>query len=161
MKIGIVSDSHEKIENIKKAVGIFNERKVEFVFGLGDYISPPSVRAFKGVKLIGVFGNNDGETLGLIKAFNDIGGELLGDFGEVEKGGLKFALYHGTSEAIQDALIKSGKYDVVLCGHTHEAKKEQVGKTLFINPGSANGFGGEATIAVFDTSTKDVEFIKL
>jgi hypothetical protein len=115
MKIGIISDSHEKIENIKKAVGIFNDKKVETVFELGDYISPPAIRALNGVKLVGVLGNNDGEFRGLTKAFNEIGGELLGGFGEAERDGLKFALYHGTYESIQDALIKSGKYDVVLC----------------------------------------------
>ena len=31
MKIGIISDSHDNVENIKKAVQIFKDQKVDFL----------------------------------------------------------------------------------------------------------------------------------
>jgi putative phosphoesterase len=72
MKIGIMSDSHDHIENIKKCVALFREREVEFVIHLGDFVNPNSVRAMKGLKLIAVFGNNDGDIFRLMQAFHEI-----------------------------------------------------------------------------------------
>ncbi|MCJ7588233.1 MAG: metallophosphoesterase family protein [Candidatus Aminicenantes bacterium] len=59
---------------------VFKDSKVDLVIHLGDYVNPKSVRAFKGLKLTGIFGNNDGDKFRLINAFKDIGGEIKGDF---------------------------------------------------------------------------------
>lgn len=161
MKFGVISDTHDNIVNLRKALEIFKTHNVEFVIHLGDYVSPYMVRAFKGVKLIGIFGNNDGEKFGLIKAFEGIGGEMKGDFYEFELDGIKFACYHGTIEKLRDALIESGKYDVVFYGHDHEFANKKVGNTLAINPGTAHGFEVKPTIAIFDTKSKQAEIIGL
>jgi len=161
MKIGIISDSHDNMGNIEKAVSIFKERKVELVIHAGDYVNPGAIRLFQGVKLIGIFGNNDGEKLGILKAFEDINGELKGDFCELELDNLKIAVYHGTVLEIKDALIDSGKYDVVVYGHTHIKENKTMGKTLVLNPGTCHGFGGKATLVIFDTQTKQPEFVEL
>jgi len=50
MKIGIISDSHDHWENIKKAVKIFQDRKTDLVIHLGDYVNPVSVKFLKGIK---------------------------------------------------------------------------------------------------------------
>ncbi len=74
-----------------------------------------------------------------------------------------FAVYHGTQQERRNSLIQSGKYDVVVCGHTHRILNSRVGKTLVLNPGTAKGWflGYMATIAIFDTLTKAVQFIDL
>ena len=82
-----------------------------------------------------------------------------GDFYEFEEDGIRFACYHGTELPIQDALVKCGKYDVVLYGHTHQAENSKAGSTLVLNPGTVNGFGNSPTIMVFDTKTKEAELI--
>ncbi len=161
MKIGIMSDSHDHLENIKKSIRIFKDREVDFVLHLGDYVNPASVRAFKGVKLVGIFGNNDGDKFRLINAFHEVGGEIKGDFYEIEMDGIKFACYHGTEPQLKNALVECGKYDVVAYGHTHECENKKVGNTLVLNPGTAHGFWETATIIVFDTQTRSPEFIEL
>lgn len=161
MKIGIVSDSHDHMENIKKCVDIFINRGVEYVLHLGDYVNPNSIRAFQGVKLIGVFGNNDGDKFRMVNAFNDIGGEIKGEFYEFEEGGLRFACYHGTELPLKNALVECGRYDVVLYGHTHKYENNNVGNTIVLNPGTSHGFGNKATIMIFDTQTKQTERIDL
>lgn len=158
MKIGIISDSHDNIENIKKAVKIFKDEKAELVVHLGDYVNMLAIKEFAGLNFFGVFGNNDGDKIRIIKAFNEINGEIKSDFLEFERDGLKFAAYHGTEPEIKEALIYCARYDVVLCGHTHIAENKKIGKTIFVNPGSAHGFGGKATIVVFDTKTKEARF---
>lgn len=161
MKIGIISDSHDHIENINKSIKIFKDRKVDFVLHLGDYVNPASVKAFKGIKFTGIFGNNDGDKFRLINAFNEIGGEIKGDFCEIEMDNIKLACYHGTEKELKDALIACGKYDVVVYGHTHECENKKTGNTLVLNPGTAHGFWDKATIIVFDTQTRKSEFIEL
>lgn len=161
MKIGIISDSHDHWDNIKKAVKIFQDQKTEFAIHLGDYVSLQSFKMLEGAKLIGIFGNNDGDKFRIMKASDEINIEIKGDFYEFEQDGLKFAAYHGTESGITEALIYCGKYDVVLSGHTHISGIKKAGKTLAINPGKANGFSGRATVAIFDTKDRAVEFIDL
>lgn len=161
MKIGIISDSHDHMDNIRKAVQLFKDKKVNFVIHAGDYVNPGTIKLFNGLKLIGIFGNNDGDKFRLISAFDQIGGEIKGDFCELVQDGIKFAVYHGTEPQLKDALIECGKYDIVIYGHTHVLENMEVGKTLVLNPGTAHGFGGKATIVIFDTQTKRPEFIEL
>ncbi|MBI4698138.1 MAG: metallophosphoesterase [Nitrospirae bacterium] len=161
MKIGIMSDSHDHIENIKKGIRIFKDKHVEFILHLGDYVNPASVRAFSGARLVGIFGNNDGDKFRLINTFQEIGGEIKGDFYEFEADSLKFACYHGTERELKDALIECGKYDVVACGHTHECVNKTIGNTLVLNPGTAHGFWDKATVIIFDTQNREVEFVSL
>lgn len=161
MKIGIISDSHDHGDNIKKAIKIFQDQKTDFVIHLGDYVSGQTFKMFKGIKMIGLFGNNDGDRYRIIKFSNEIDVEVKGDFYEFEEDGLKFVAYHGTEPGITEALIYCGKYDVVLTGHTHISGTKKVGKTLAINPGTANGFGDRATVAIFDTKNKAVGLIDL
>lgn len=161
MKIGLISDSHDHMENIKKSVKVFKDNKVDLVIHLGDYVNPNSVLAFKGLKLTGIFGNNDGDKFRLINAFNTIGGEIKGDFYEFETDGLKFACYHGTEWQLKNSLIECGKYDVVMCGHSHECVSKKSGDTLVLNPGTSHGFMDKATVMVFDTLTRKAETIEL
>jgi putative phosphoesterase len=161
MKIGIMSDSHDHFENIKKGIAKFRDKKVDYIIHLGDFVNPGSIKLFQGIKFVGIFGNNDGDKFRLISAFSEIGGEIKGDFYEFEEDAVKFACYHGTELQIKDSLINCQKYDIVLFGHTHRCLNITVGKTIALNPGTTHGFGDKATIAVFDTKTRQAEFISL
>lgn len=171
MNIGIISDTHDDLPNLKKAVRIFNERKVSYVFHAGDYVFPGAVKEFKNFKgkLIGVLGNNDGEKIGLLKNFEEIGGELFGEFGDIELDGLRIAIYHGTNNKLIEAIIASQIYDLVICGHSHLKRDDKIGNTLVLNPGSAhNDFPSmdgiiqtEPSIIIFNTSNKSYQFVRL
>lgn len=161
MLIGLISDSHDNVPHIEQAVNIFKQCKVGLVLHAGDYCSPFTIPPFDGLPLKGVFGNNDGDLYLLMKKAEEIGADLLGSFGDLEVDGRRIALYHGTDAPITAALEQSGNFDAVISGHTHEKKAEQVNGTLAINPGTAHGFDGEATIALLDTDAMDVEFKNL
>jgi putative phosphoesterase len=163
MKIGLISDTHDNIQNIRKAVREFNDKHVDVVIHAGDFVSPIAVESLTGVKLVGVLGNNDTDIPGITSTFNKIHVELKGEIFETVYDGMKFAVYHGTNLVKKEQLIKSGKYDVFIYGHTHRKDNRYVGTTRVINPGTAKGwfFGLFATIAVFDTSSRNLEFINL
>lgn len=164
MKIGIISDTHDDVENTKKAIETFKEKKVDFAIHLGDYVSPPIVRLFKGLKLIGIFGNNDGYKFVLTKTFSEIDGEIKGDFAVIEIEGLRFALYHGEFKEISESLAKSGNYDAVFTGHWHKTEIKKIGKTLWLQLGSSHQTFAEnkkPLVAIFETKTKKIEIICL
>jgi uncharacterized protein len=161
MLIGLISDSHDHVPNIRKAVDYFRQAGIKTVFHAGDYCSPFTIQHFEGLELHGIFGNNDGDKYLLMKKFDEIGAQLHGEFYETQIERLRFALYHGTYPGITSSLAKSGSYDVVVTGHTHTPNLENVGSTLSINPGSVHGFDADAMIATLDTETKMVQFKEL
>lgn len=178
MKIGIISDTHDDIENVRRAIDIFNKEEVQYVIHAGDYVFPGIVMEFKNLnaKLIGVLGNNDGERGQILKAFLAVGGELRGELGELHVSNLSIGIYHGTSAEIKAQLIESGRYNVVVCGHTH--RKEPVGHAvgnysddtsiLVLNPGTGHrkteslaGAFVEGGVIILDTQSRGYRFIEL
>jgi putative phosphoesterase len=164
LKIGLISDTHDNIRNIEAATKIFVERGIGLIIHAGDITTPEAVEAFcDSIKVIGVLGNNDVDVKGLTDAFQRINGELRGDFCEIKQDSLLIAIYHGTNFKRRESIIQSGKYDIVIYGHTHKTENKMVGKTRVINPGTANGWflGYKATATIFDTITKEYEFVGL
>ena len=156
MKIGVVSDSHDNLPAIRKAVETLNRENVEVILHAGDFVAPFAVREFLKAKaqLIGVFGNNDGERKGLAKLCEDIqpGPRLL------ELGARKIALAH-EEKAITPALLE--KASVAVYGHTHKVVVEKA-QVLRLNPGECGGWlTDRCTIAILDTETLDVKIIEL
>jgi uncharacterized protein len=148
--IGIMSDSHDNLEAIRKAVELFNQEGVDVVIHAGDLISPFTAQEFQKLEssFIAIFGNNDGEREGLQTAYHDLC--YLEDFKELSIRGRQIAVIHGFNQFLVDALAKSGTYDVVIRGHTH--KQEITGdKTLIINPGETCGYlSGSKTVVLLE-----------
>lgn len=163
MKFGLISDSHDHLANVKKSIAIFKERGVEMVIHAGDFVAPPVIKLFDGcgMQLAGVFGNNDGEKLGLAGFFEQVGGKLYGDFADFVADECRFGVYHGTSLPLLESVVTCGTYDVVVTGHTHKSAMREVGKTLLLNPGSAHGLGDTATIMILQTPDRNTELIEL
>lgn len=157
--IGIISDTHENEEAIRKAVAIFREKNIDFGVHCGDIISPPMLEHFKGLRMKFVFGNNDGEKEGLKAKAAQFGFEIWEEL-EFESNGRKFYAYHGTLKPKLDAAVKSNKYDYVLTGHTHLKRDEKAGKTRVINPGALFRIY-PYTIALLDEAKDKLEFVKI
>ena len=164
MIVGLIADTHDRLKMVDKAIKKLNEQKVELVLHAGDYIAPFVIPMFKELKakLVGVFGNNDGDHELLKKRFSELGLEIRGGFAELNVDGLKIALLHGHEEELLKALINSEGFDVVVHGHTHKAEVYRKGKTLVVNPGEVCGYlSGKSTIALLDTDKGEAEIIEL
>lgn len=168
MKLAVISDTHDHKDNILKAVSIMNERKVDALIHCGDYVAPFVKRWFDGLNnnikenFLGVFGNNDGERVFLEKNLGKIcdivGMEINKDF----DGKNVYAAHMPTQKTI-DAIAKSGQYDIVLTGHTHNmVNKKYNNGVLVVNPGEACGYlTGKSTFAIIDTDKLEAEIIEL
>ena len=62
MKIGVISDTHDHVETLKKVVDFLN-KNCDLVIHCGDLCSPFSAKALLDLKipLYFTFGNNDAE----------------------------------------------------------------------------------------------------
>ncbi|MBI5459476.1 metallophosphoesterase [Methanobacterium sp.] len=159
--IGIMSDSHDHLEAIRAAVEVFNQAGVKLVVHAGDLIAPFTSKEFEKLQapLEAIFGNNDGERRGLRAAYAELC--TLEDFKELEIGGRKIAVIHGTNELLVDALRKSGKYDLVIRGHTHHTEIVK-GQTMVINPGETCGYvSGVKTVILLDTHDLSWETVQI
>lgn len=165
MLVGLIADTHDRLPMVDKAVKKLNEENVELVLHAGDYVAPFVIPKFKELKakLIGVFGNNDGDRELLKKRFSEHEGlEMRGNFAEIVVDDIKIALLHGNEEELLMALIKGESFDVVVHGHTHEAEVYRRGKTLVVNPGEVCGYlTGKSTIALLDTVKREAKIVEL
>lgn len=165
MLIGAISDSHDNLPQIEKAVQTLNQQNVGLVLHAGDYVAGFVIPKFKQLncKLIGVFGNNDGDHELLKKRFGETTNCTIHDrFAQVTFDGYRIALLHGHETELLGAIIDSGYFDAVIHGHSHNLGIEQKGKTLAINPGELCGYlTGKTTIAILDTAKNEAKIIEL
>ncbi|MCW3977692.1 MAG: metallophosphoesterase [Candidatus Bathyarchaeota archaeon] len=164
MIVGIMADTHDRLPLVDVAVKVLNEKNVGLVLHAGDYIAPFVIPHFKPLKarFIGVFGNNDGEKKGLKKKFEGLNANVHEDIADIMVDGVKIALLHGSEEELLQGLINAQSHDVIVRGHTHEAKTYRKGKTLIINPGEVCGYLTEkSTIALLNSQTKETEIVEL
>ncbi|MCL1977159.1 MAG: metallophosphoesterase [Candidatus Bathyarchaeota archaeon] len=165
MLIGLISDTHDNLPQIEKAINYLNTAGTQLVLHAGDYCAPFTIAKFKTLncKLIGVFGNNDGDHELLKKRFNETQNcEVHGRFTQVDIGGYKIALLHGDESELLFALIYSQSFNSIVHGHSHNKNIEQRGNTLIINPGELCGYlTGKSTLAILDTEENEAQIIEL
>jgi putative phosphoesterase len=163
--VGLIADTHDHLPMVEKAIKRLNEENVELVLHAGDYVSPFVIPRFKDLKarLIGVFGNNDGDHELLKKRFSENERlEIRGNFAEVTVSDLKIALLHGSDIELLKSLIEAGGFDAVIHGHMHNAEIYRKGETLVVNPGEVCGYlSGKSTIALLDTSKVEARIVDL
>lgn len=160
MLIGLISDSHDNITAIGRAVALFNERRVDLVLHAGDYVSPFSSRGLCELtaRMVGVFGNNDGDRIGLKERFGAFCHLGVGPL-DVEHEGRRFLVMH--EPAALHALAQTDTYDAVVFGHTHKVEVRR-GTTLVVNPGECGGWvTGRCTVALLDVDRGEVEVVEL
>jgi putative phosphoesterase len=165
MLIGIISDTHDNLQMVEKAVKRLNDEKANLVLHAGDYVAPFVIPKFKALnaKLIGVFGNNDGDHELLKKRFGETSNcEIRGRFALIDVEGFKIALLHGDETELLNALMDCECFNAVVHGHMHTTGVRKKGKTLIVNPGEVCGYlTGKSTLALMDTTAKEARIIEL
>jgi hypothetical protein len=156
--IGLLSDTHDHLPSIRRAVELFNEQDVDLVLHAGDIVSPFTARAFSGLRapFVGIYGNNDGDRIHLQAFFKDIG-EFHGDPYMDVIGGASVALTH-VPELVPSL---AATHDVVVYGHTHEPAVRHDG-ALVVNPGECCGYlTGWHTAALLSLPGMQADIVEL
>lgn len=161
MLIGIFADSHDHLENLRRAVDIFNDAGCECVLFAGDLVSTFAVPPLRKLRcpLIGCFGDNEGNKVGLVAGWS-----ILGTLGEPPfvfraPDGTRFLIAH--MERQFRGL--DGEFDVAVYAHTHKPSlsRDDCGR-LFINPGELSGWTFQRpTVVLLDTTTMMPHIVEL
>jgi len=178
MKLGIISDTHDRLDTLELAIKKLADEKVGAIIHCGDWVSPFVLEFFDqtcqkyglSAPTYSVFGNNDGaDALRVIQRNNALKNPV--HFSSkpsypLELDGKKIIIYHGHDKNLLNGLIQSGKYDVVFHGHTHIPRNEVIGNTLVFNPGSTakarqSRFVDDVTLGLYETQTGKGEIIYL
>ena len=130
MKIGVISDTHGSLHpNVFRAF-----EGVELIFHAGDIGSEDIITSLETITPVrAIYGNIDAFPLStrypevLALEIHGVGICMIHQFISIK------------TSSIQNALrtLNNGKLDLVICGHTHEAKLERKEDVLIFNPGSA------------------------
>lgn len=128
MKIGVLSDTHTKVDRAQEIVNFFVQNGVEFIVHAGDIGRVETLELLErsGIRYVAVYGNNDAHLAQYHNKYN-----LVQEPHYFKIANTKCKLMHLPYYMSPDT-------EIVLFGHTHEFAQEftQAG-TLFLNPGEA------------------------
>ena len=165
MLVGIISDSHDNVPMIRRAVEHFNSAGCELVIHAGDLVAPFAIAVLKELNcpFKAIYGNNDGEKVGLKMKAATVGGSIEEPPLVIQAGGVRILVIHDCSDWKTEADKNSA--DVVIFGHTHDLvieRPERSHSPVGINPGECGGWlTGSYTVAILDTDSLEVEIIDL
>ena len=152
MKVCIVSDSHDRADPLAGAVRAAKAAGAQAVIHCGDIIGTQTLRAAMGAGLTMhvIHGNNLGDPVSLSRWARESEGQLHyhGPDARLELGGRKVFVVHYPEYGY--AMACTGDWDLVCCGHSHEAGVRQVRTvkgttTWLVNPGTVAGLAAPAT----------------
>ena len=158
MIVAVMSDSHDHIENIRKALEIVKKEEAEMIIHCGDFVAPFMLKELDaaGIPVHGVFGNNDGDQYLLTRMsvldFNHI--RLYGIIGEIDADGFGIQFTH--DQRIAEGLAASGTHELVCFGHTHTYMQKKINETTLLNPGELMGKDGSPGFCFVDSKTSEI-----
>jgi putative phosphoesterase len=158
MILGVISDTHGRVDNILTALAHFRERRVELIIHCGDIDNEDSVAAFTGWPVHFVFGNCDWNREAIRSAIAAIGGTLHEPYGHLEFDDKDIAWIHGDQAHAFRDLESADCFDYLFYGHTHVAEQHRVGRTLVVNPGALQR-ARTKTCLVLDTTSGELTTI--
>ena len=157
MKIAILSDSHDNIWCLEKALDEVSRQSCDVLLHCGDLVAPfilaQMAQAFEG-PIHAIEGNNDGDgrlQQQVAAGFTHI--TLHGPYAELELGGRKVALIHYPEPARR--IAQSGVFDLVCYGHDHQQHWERVGDCLLVNPGEVMGRYGSPSWGIYECESHE------
>lgn len=162
MRLGLLSDTHDRVDAIAEFAARFAAAGVGMVLHCGDYCAPFSLAPIQAhhLALVGVFGRNDGDPEALrAVAMSGMGSELYEAPHSFELLGRRILLVHDLGDALERSIEA---HDIVVHGCTHREEMKTRGNTLLVNPGEGCGWlHGSPSAAILDLDSRRVEILKL
>jgi len=159
MRVGVISDTHDRLPTFRRAVALFQRLGVDAIFHAGDYVAPFAA-ALIGPEVLSiplhcVYGNNDGERAGLKQILPGIvEGPLT-----VKLHGRTIVMHHFIDWLKPEDIAGA---DVVITGHTHKTVNELKDGKLYLNPGECCGWvNNRCTAALLDIESMKADIIDI
>ena len=158
MRLGILSDTHDRLARTRSAVELLRAEGAEVLFHCGDLTGPEIVPICGVLPCYFVLGNNDADDVpALQRAMVAAGAVCLGWYGEVTLAGKRVAVTHGHLTSDVRRLL-AARPDYLLSGHSHRSSDRRDGPTRRINPGAIHR-ASEFSVALLDLATDELRFL--
>src|SRR5260221_5344795 len=161
MLIGVFSDVHDNLANLKAAFELLRGKGIQKAIFCGDFCSPivAKIMGSFGGEIHCVFGNGDGDrfTISRLATSECRNVVLHGESAEIELDGKRIAVNH--YPLLGRALAHTGDYSAVFSGHTHVAHHEYIKNCLWLNPGEIMGWKGAPSLALYETSNNTANIV--
>lgn len=164
MKIAIISDTHDNLKNLIKALALIEKEKASALIHCGDVTSINTLKFilnnFKH-QIYLALGNGDDKSIffDFLNKNKNLNLNIFENFGEFMINDLKFGISHFLEETKKEIL--NNNFDFAFYGHTHKPWEERIKKTIVLNPGNLAGIFYRPTFAIFDTKTLKFRLIIL
>jgi putative phosphoesterase len=158
VRIGVVSDTHNNLRNVRHIVALFNQASVERVIHTGDITQAKTLELFAELTcpLFGVYGNND-ERGPLREVAARLGFNFHGDCLELDWADRKILVVHDPRDL---AGTLTSRHHVALHGHTHRCVIERCKDSIVFNPGECAGhMTGRNAVGVLELATLETELL--
>jgi putative phosphoesterase len=158
--IGVISDSHDHLPNLRHALEQMIQRDVTTVIHCGDLIAPfvtVELATFDALQVHTVFGNNDGDRFLHAKLAAEAAPNVThhGESGVLELEGHRLAFCHYEDGA--RGLARRRGCEAAFYGHTHLHCTERDDELLALNPGELLGMKVAPSFCLYDLQTKQAE----
>jgi putative phosphoesterase len=158
MRLGILSDTHDQLDRVRRAVELLRSAGAEALVHCGDITRPDVVAACAVLPCHFAFGNHDADHVpDLRRAMAEAGAVCLGWGGEVTLAGKRVAVAHGHMTSDVRRLL-AARPDYLLTGHLHIAGDRRDGPTRRINPGALHE-ADQFTVALLKLVIDDLRFL--
>lgn len=139
MRIGVISDTHDNLRTLERALDILEAEEISTLLHCGDLCAPAIVKALAGFDTWIARGNMDRHPELKPVVEEVIGVGRLADRHRLTLGGQSVVMIHGHRESELRRMINAGEYAYVFHGHTHRQRDHRIGPTRVINPGALGG----------------------
>lgn len=160
MIVGLLSDSHGKVEITHRAVKLLREAGAELLVHCGDVGSSDVLAELVGGPAVFVFGNTDYDQTSLRQFAESTGircGEHRANLALGDKLGV---VMHGDDSHAMQEVLRQQAVDYLFLGHTHQPADIRQQRVRIINPGALYR-ARPRTIALLDTTTDVLRLISL
>lgn len=152
MKIAILSDIHDQLDNLQTAINDIRSCNINTIIICGDIVSIDTLKylAKTNLTIFYTLGNAEIDKKNLLLLQNEyknlMGFDFFGEF-TIEK--KLIAITHFPNQAKK--LAQTQIYDFVFYGHTHTPWVKIINNTVILNPGEiASHLRGQSTYAQID-----------
>lgn len=157
MKIGIISDIHDNLDNLHKFLNWANKEKLQTILCAGDVTNEETVETLAEEFLGTIYLVAGNAELYDPRVLNDNKNVVyLGRSGVFSIAGYTVGLCH-EPYFIEKLLEKRPDLEMIFYGHTHKPWLEQENGIKIINPGTLGGVFYKASFAVWDNEKEKIE----
>jgi len=158
MIIAVISDIHDNIANLKTCLDWCRRHQVKKIISCGDLTDSETLNYlaanFAG-EIFVIDGNAELYESSDLAKYPNI--TTSGDIGIQEIGKLHIGFTHQPEKIKKILKAASPAPDFIFYGHTHKPWLEHNGSTIIANPGNLAGIFHQATFAVLNTDTKNLD----